>query len=92
MQSFPLTCNSLQSATDVGVEGVVAPDRIAFVEGRVDFLEARRSSEARNVFRGAELLADANMKRNLEENVLETSKGSGEEFEEAMKDGRNRGR
>jgi hypothetical protein len=59
---------------DVRVKGMVAPGRrFAVVEGMVKIVDAR-SATTREGFVGAILLADANMKRDLEVNDLETSK------------------
>jgi hypothetical protein len=80
MQNLLSPCNGLPSVAEVGVKGAVAPERrFVVVEGIVKIVDARRSTATRREFVGAVLLADANMKRNLEVNDLETSETRVEE-------------
>jgi hypothetical protein len=59
---------------DVGGKGTDAPGRrLVAVEGTVKIVDARRSAVAEGGFGGAGLLADANMKCDLEVKDLETS-------------------
>ena len=74
MQNLLSPCNGLPSVAEVGVKGAVAPERrFVVVEGIVKIVDARRSAVAEGGFGGAGLLADANMKCDLEVKDLETS-------------------
>lgn len=74
-QSSSLSCNGLPSVADVWGKGMVAPGRrFVLVEGTVRIVDARRSAtKVGEGYSGAGLLADANMKRDLDVKDLETS-------------------
>lgn len=73
-QSFFLSCNSAPSVADVRVKGMVAPGRrVVVVEGMVKIVDEGRSMTTGEGFGGARMVADVNMKRDLEVNGLETS-------------------
>lgn len=59
---------------DVGFKGVFAPGRrFLVVEGTVKIVDGRSAMTTAEVYGGARMLADANMKRDLEVKDLETS-------------------
>jgi hypothetical protein len=79
-QSSLLPCNGALLVADFGVKGMVAPGRrVVVVEATVKIVDARRSMTTGEGFGGARLLADVNMKRDLEVNAWERLRRRGEE-------------